>query len=233
MKDGRTHLAYKAEHVVDLETELVLAAEIYPANHADTDTLVDSVLDAQENLDEADLEVEIEEAVADKGYHAAATLELAAGLNLRTYIPEPQHAHRRTWADKPASYQSAVYNNRRRMKTPKSKRMQRLRSERVERSFAHICETGGARRTWLCGFEKVRKRYLMSAMARNLGLLMRKLFGMGTARSLQAEGGSRALLYHTWLAMRNAPIGIQTLRVHIKCCFAKIGLLRSACRPAA
>jgi transposase len=36
MKDGRTHLAYKAEHVVDLQSDVILAAEIYPADHADS-----------------------------------------------------------------------------------------------------------------------------------------------------------------------------------------------------
>jgi transposase len=204
MKDGRTHLAYKAENVIDLETELVLAAEVYPANRADTDTLIESVSEAQVHLDEAGLEVEIEEAVADKGYHAAETLELADDVGLRTYIPEPKYAHERTWKEKPANSQRVVYNNRRRTRTAKSKRLQRQRSERVERSFAHICETGGARRTWLCSFEKVRKRYLVSAMARNLGLLMRALFGMGTARSLQGEGGAAALLHRAWLAMLNA-----------------------------
>ncbi len=66
--------------------------------------------------------------------------------------------------------------------------MQRLRSEKTERSFAHVCETGGSRRTWLRGFAKVRKRYLMAAAARNLGLLMRKVFGIGKPRVLQPEG---------------------------------------------
>src|SRR5208283_957028 len=74
MKDGTTHLAYKAEHVVDLETEVVLAASIRPANEADVDTMVDSVMEAQTNLLEAGIEVDIEEAVADKGYHATDTL---------------------------------------------------------------------------------------------------------------------------------------------------------------
>ena len=109
-------------------------------------------------------------------------------LNIRTYIPEPDYAHDRTWEDKPEEYQRAVYNNRRRTKTAKSKRLQRQRSEKVERSFAHVCETGGARRTWLRGLDKVRKRYLMSAVARNLGLMMRAICGIGTPRSLQAEG---------------------------------------------
>ncbi len=188
MKDSRTHLAYKAEHVIDLETEVVLAAEVYTADTGDTDTLVDSVMEARTHLSEAGLEAEIEEAVADKGYHASHTLELAEAMHLRTYIPEPQRKHDRRWTDKPEEYQRVVNNNRRRTKTKKGRRLQRQRSEKVERSFAHVCETGGARRTWLRGLEKVRKRYLMSAVARNLGLLMRHLFGMGTARGLQSAG---------------------------------------------
>jgi transposase len=187
MKDGRTHLAYKAEHVVDLETEVVLAAEVYTANTGDTDTLVDSVMEAEVHLTNAGLEANIKEVVADKGYHAAHTLELATDLNLRTYIPEPQRHKKLRWTDKPPEYKEAVYANRRRGKTEKSRRLQRQRSERVERSFAHVCETGGARRTWLRSLDKVRKRYLVSAFARNLGLLMRHLFGFGTARSLQRE----------------------------------------------
>ena len=188
MKDGRTHLAYKAEHVLDLETEAVLAAEIYEADMGDTDTLVVSVMEAQAHLDEAGVAAQIEEAVADKGYHAAASLELAACVNLRTYIAEPKRKGKLRWVDKPLEYKQAVYGNRRRCKTEKSKKLQRLRSERVERSFAHLCETGGSRRTWLRGLDKVRKRYLMSAVARNLSLVMRRLFGVGSARSLQGEG---------------------------------------------
>lgn len=90
MKDGRTHLAYKAEHVVDLKTEVVLAASIRPADEADVDTMVDSVMEARTNLSEAGINVEIEEAVADKGYHATDTLELADSVGIRTYVPEPK-----------------------------------------------------------------------------------------------------------------------------------------------
>jgi len=190
MKDGRTRLAYKAEHTVDLESELILSAEIYHADEADQHTLVDSVMEAQVHLNEAGVEATIDEAAADKGYHAADQIELADFLSLRTYIPEPERKHKRRWTDKPPELKAAVYANRRRTKTDKSKRLQRLRSERVERSFAHVCETGGARRTWLCGIDKVRKRYLVAALARNLGVLMRALFGMGTPRGLQPEGAT-------------------------------------------
>ena len=195
MKDGRTHLAYKAENVVDLETDLVLSAEIYPADHADTDTLVDSVMQAQVHLNETDVDKQIEEVAADKGYHASETLELADSLSLRTYIPEPSRKDKRRWTDKPEGYQRAVYNNRRRTQRAKGRRLQRLRSELVERTFAHMCETGGARRTWLWSLQKVRKRWLVHAAARNLGLIMRRLFGIGTARSLQPEGDLALRIY--------------------------------------
>ena len=202
MKDGRTHLAYKAEHVVDLETELILAAEAYEADHSDTQTLADSLVGAVINVEQSGVEREIEEAVADKGYHAAGQLELVGQLGFRTYIPEPKRRHRSRWTDKPPEHKAAVYSNRRRIKTEKNKRLQRLRSERVERSFAHVCETGGSRRTWLHGIDKVRKRLLCSAMTRNLGLVMRKLFGMGTPRGLQKEGPSAAFVQTAWLVVR-------------------------------
>jgi transposase len=185
MKDGRTHLAYKAEHAVDLQTELILAAEVYHADHSDSQTLCDTAMAAQTHLSEAGREEQIEQVVADKGYHAAGQLELATGLHLRTYVPEPQRNHLWSWTDKPVELKEAVYANRRRTKTEKNSRLQRLRSERVERSFAHVCETGGARRSWLRGIEKVRKRLLMTAAARNLGLVMRRLFGIGKPRVLQ------------------------------------------------
>jgi transposase len=196
LKDGRTHLAYKSEHVVDLKTDLVLAAEIHPGDAADTATLCDSVLKAQENLQGAGLETDIEEAAADKGYHANETIEQCDALSLRTYIPEPKLKHQRTWTDKPAEFQRAVYENRRRMKRAKGKRLGRLRSERVERSFAHVCDTGGMRRSWLKGVVDVTKRYLIAVAAHNLGRIMRKLFGIGKPKSLQggyADGGLRAL----------------------------------------
>jgi transposase len=199
MKDGRTHLAYKAEHVVDLATELVLSAEIHHANRADVDTLVDGVMQAQVNLNAATerggrAEVKIEEVAADKGYHAAKALELADALSLRTYIPEPKRKHKSRWRDKPEEYRTAVINNRRRTRRAKSRKLQRLRSERVERSFAHVCDSGGARRSWLRGLAEVTKRYLITVAAHNLGRVLRKRLGIGKPRSLQGGFGFAALV---------------------------------------
>lgn len=206
MKDGTTHLAYKAEHVVDLESEAILAAEIYHADYADTHTLEDSLHQAQINVEEAGSEAEIRDAVADKGYHSNGTLgELSEHTTYRSYIPEPDLKHDRVWTDKPPEQKAAVYANRRRTRGRRGRKLQRLRSERLERSFAHVCETGGARRTWLAGIENVRKRYLLSAAAHNLGLLMRSLFKMGTPRGLQqfrtTLEGVVSSACPTWLAI--------------------------------
>jgi hypothetical protein len=217
MKDGTTHLAYKVEHAVDLNTSLIVAAEIYHADHGDAQTLEDTVQMAQTNLREAGSDMQVQDVAADKGYHAAATLA-AIGENTpyRTYIPEPRlkAGQTHTWTDKPPGQRDAAYANRRRSRGARGKRLQRLRSERVERTFAHVCETGGARRTWLRGIDKVRKRYAMAAMAHNVGCIMRELFGMGTPRGLQKAAEAlaaflRALylaLFHFWrsLAVRRA-----------------------------
>jgi len=205
MKDGRTHLAYKAEHTIDLETELILAAEVYHANEADADTIGPSISTAQSNVIAAESDANIQEAVADKGYYKNETLsELEFTEGLRTYIAEPKFKDRRNWKNKPTEYCQAVANNRRRVKGNRGRTLQRLRSERVERSFAHVCGTGGSRRTWLRTIDKVKKRYMMSAMARNLGLVMRSLFGIGSARSLQAEGNLADGLYFAWVNVQSA-----------------------------
>ncbi len=203
MKDGRTHMAYKAENTVDLDSDLIVSADVYHGDQADNDTVTISVVNAQKNLLESGSETEIEEVVADKGYHKAQTLSDAKGMGLRTYIPEPGMKHRRRWTDKPQEYKDAVYANRRRVRGSRSKKLQRLRSEYVERSFAHICETGGGRRAWLRGLEDVSKRYLIQAAARNLGTILRKLFGVGTPRALQGSSGfDFGLIRVSWTPLR-------------------------------
>jgi len=173
---------------VDLDSEFVLAATVHPADQADSATLVDSILSAQVNLVLAGSDQEIEEAVADKGYHKAQTLAECEEWDTRTYIPEPKRKKSK-WQGKPASWRKATMANRRRVKGARGKRLQKKRSELVERSFAHVCETGAGRRAWLRGQENVSKRYAVQVAAHNLALLMRKLFGVGKPRTLQGSGG--------------------------------------------
>ena len=202
MKDGTTHAAYKAEHVVDLKTDLVLSAAIYPADQGDSETLAESIVQAQINVIQAESPANIEEAVADKGYHAAETLAVVnETLGVRTYIPEPKRKKTWKWSERPAAERRAVTANHRRVHGARSKKLQRRRSELIERSFAHVCETGGARRCWLHGMLKVSKRYLLQVAARNLGRIMRKLFGMGTPRGLQKEGDAAPFVYLLMLTL--------------------------------
>jgi transposase len=185
MKDGTTHLAYTAEHVVDLKTSVILAAEIYHADQGDTGTLTESLTKAQDHLDNADIIRDIEKVAADKGYHKAELLaecEQLGTYGIKTYIPEPDRRYQHTWEDKPCGHERAYRLNRERTQRDYGKRLQRKRSEVVERTFAHTCETGGARRTWLREIENVKKRYLMQAAAHNLGRVMRKLLGAGKPR---------------------------------------------------
>ena len=118
MKDGRTHLAYKAEHVVDLKTEAIIEAKVYHANEADTATLVPSLESAQEHLDQSTgLLCDIKKVVADTGYHAAQTLKDARdalGIRSKTYIPEPQRKTEWDWSKRTNAERRAVTNNRHR-----------------------------------------------------------------------------------------------------------------------
>jgi transposase len=66
-------------------------------------------------------------------------------------------------------------------------RLLRLRGERLERPFAHLYETGGMRRLHLRGHTNILKRVLIHTSGFNLGLLMRRLIGVGTPRGLQGR----------------------------------------------
>ena len=189
MKDGRTLLSYKVEHVMDIETDVVLSAKVFPGDVGDGDSMMDSLGAASDNLAEVEEGLEITTAVADNGYHSVAKLVECEERGIRTYIPEAREAYRRVWTDKPEGWKEAFHGNRRRCRGKRNKGLQRLRRERMERSFAHTCETGRARRSWLRGVREVAKRYLMQVTARNLGFLMRALFGIGTPRTLQGEAG--------------------------------------------
>ena len=199
MKDGTTGFGYKAEHAVDLDTEIVLAADVKPADAADGETAKDTVVDAQGNLNDATKqECRIVEVVADKGYHKAETLAWLDEREVRSYIPQRNDKRKRRWEDKPDGWREAVYENRRRAARDKGKQLQRRRAEVVERSFAHVCATGGARRSWIRGLVEVGKRYLVTVMAHNLGVILRALIGVGKPRELASMRAFLASLDRFW-----------------------------------
>ena len=190
MKDGRTHLAHKAEHAVDLETGAIVGVTVQGADQGDTTTLAETVTAAAEELEAVatatdDHTAVIEEVVADKGYHSNQVLVDLAALDLRTYIAEPDRGRRR-WTKKMAA-RDAVYANRRRLRGARGRALQRRRSERLERPNAHLYETGRMRRTHLRGHANILKRLFIHIGGFNLGLFMRTLCGIGTPRGLQGH----------------------------------------------
>jgi transposase len=184
MKDGRTKLAHKAEHAVDLASGALLAVTVQPADRGDTKSYTETLDAAQQEAKQSHSDG-IEEVVMDKGYHSGAVLMDLADREIRSYVPEPQRG-KRHWAGK-ADEQQCVYANRRRVKADRSKRLQKLRGELCERSFAHCYETGAMRRLFVRGADNVLKRVLVQAAAFNIGLLLRKLSGWGKPRQVQAR----------------------------------------------
>jgi transposase len=195
MKDGRTHLAHKAEHAVDQETGAVLAVTLQSAAIGDTHTLYETLTQCGEHIREVAAETDNRaehlnpegpaEVVLDKGYHSNDVLVTLEEVEVRSYCSEPDRG-RRKWKDKPEE-KTAVYQNRRRVRGERGKRLLRQRGERVERSFAHMYETGGMSRTHLRRHDNIIKRLLIHAGAFNLGLVMRKISGCGTPRGLQGR----------------------------------------------
>jgi transposase len=202
MKDGRTHLAHKAEHAVDLDTGAIVAVTLQAADQGDTTTLDETLCEAGEQVAEqirreAELRPQdkpkvhlqgIEELVTDKGYHSGAVVKRVKSYAVRSYIPEKKQKGRRDWQDKRAE-QQAVYANRRRVRGDYGKSLLRRRGELIERSFAHCYETGGMRRCHLRGRENILKRQLIHVGAFNLSLILRKLLGAGTPRELKNRVG--------------------------------------------
>ena len=186
MKDGRTHLAHKAEHTVDLETGAVVGVTVQGADTGDTASMVETLIAAAEQVDAVLPDGPgIEEVVGDKGYHSNETMADLKALGLRSYISEPDRG-RRCWKQQQAA-RDAVYANRRRIRGERGRRLLRCRGELLERPFAHVCETGGMRRVHLRGHPNVRKRLLVHVAGCNLGLLLRQMIGVGTPRSLQGR----------------------------------------------
>jgi len=206
MKDGSTHLAHKEEHAVDMDTGAVVAVTLDGGTAGDTTTLEGTLEAAQQNLEEAREHAgeeskrthEPSEVVADKGYHSKMLMLALRLAGWRSYIAEP-HRGRQHWEGE-AEERDAVYANRRRKNGHRGRHLMRRRGEIIERTFAHVLETGvletgGMRRLYLCHQENIAKRLLVHIAGYNLGLLMRKRFGVGKPRCLQ--GLSAAL----WAAL--------------------------------
>src|SRR5437899_705487 len=250
MKDGRTHLAHKAEHAVDLDTGAVLAVTLQSADKGDTTTLDETLCEAgmavaEQVGREAELRPDdkpnvnldgVEEAVTDKGYHSGAVVKRMKAYGVRSYIPEKKPKGRRNWAGKPAE-QQAVYANRRRVRGAYGKSLLRRRGELVERSFAHCYETGAMRRCHLRGRDNILKRQLVHVCAFNLCLILRKLLGTGTPREWKNRFGRLVLTLYLLFTCRihQKPLCRSRISASVAKCFlrSRTRLRRTSCRKSA
>jgi len=167
---------------------------LQPADRGDTSSLENTLDEALENLavvadDEAAAQqmsqTPFQDLVADRGYHSGAVLVTQSQRGLRTYIAEPKRG-RRNWKKRPGE-QEVTYANRRRIQGTRGRGLMRHRGERIERSFAHVYNTGAMRRTHLRGHANISKRLMIHVGAFNLGLVLRKRLGAGTPRGLWAR----------------------------------------------
>jgi transposase len=183
MKDGTTRLGYKPEHAVDLDTGVIVAAQIHPADQGDTSTLPGTLAQAEAMLDRVSAGPTPEdptEVVTDKGYHSRDVLKDLADSAWKSRIAEKHPKGLARWHGDEAG------DNRARLTSGVARIAFKRRAEKVERSFALILDVGGLRRTWLRGVANVEKRYSIQVAAYNLGLVLRHLFGVGTPRQAMA-----------------------------------------------
>ncbi len=194
MKDGRTHLAHKAEHAVDLETGAIVGVTVQGADQGDTTTIAETVTAAAEDLEAV--------AVGHRWRHRGdrrgrrrqgLSQQSGAGGSGRA---RPADVHRGTGSRAASTGAARRRRATRSMRTvggfagPAAMRLQRGRSERLERPNAHLYETGGMRRTHLRGHANILKRLFVHIGGFNLGLFMRTLLGVGTPRGLQGRLGA-------------------------------------------
>ena len=192
-KAGAIDMIYKPEHTVDLETGAVVQAEVRLGHEADLKDLAVHVLQAQENINQAQDRpadsLTIQSTTADKGYHAAMELSHLQHEGIRTVISDP--VKNRQFEKLSPQEARAVRQARRSARSESGKRLLKKRGMHLERSFAHVLDAGGARRTTLRGLENLNKRFKVAAAIYNLSQLMRALWGVGTPK--QWAAGAKAL----------------------------------------
>ncbi len=187
-KKGATRMLYKPEHVVDLETGAIIDVDLKPGDEADAKDLAERVRDAEESLntalDEPRSKARVETVVGDMGYCDVEALVTLQAVGIRTAIPDPvQNRH----VDKlPDDQRRALRTAQQTLRSRSGRWLMRHRGEFCERSFVHVLDYGGARRTTLRGRENILKRYLVQAACLNLSILLRETCGIGTLKQTWA-----------------------------------------------
>jgi transposase len=204
MKDGTTKMAYKAEHVVDAETNAIVTSVLHAADRSDHATAPATVAEADAHLKAVGLTTVGATVIADKGYCSEEFLAGCATAAIKTCVAVPKLKGRRRWKGKAKDVRRACAANLRRVRSAYGRGLTRRRGATVEKSFQNVFDRGGQRRTHLRGHENNEKRNLIAVAAHNLGVLMRKLIGKACPRAFAAAAWDLSGL----LATSRRPLGV-------------------------
>jgi len=189
-KHGETRMIYKPEHLVDMETGAILDATVLPGDTADGTDVADRMMEAEwraaEALDNGEMDLPIESLTADKGYHSLENLERLGDYDIIPNIPDP--CRNRNVSKLDTASRQIIEWSRATVGSVVGKELQRSRGMYIERSFAHLLDAGGMRRTTLRGRANIQKRYCIAALGYDIALMMVTLFGAGMPKQWAAMG---------------------------------------------
>ena len=198
-KDGACDMVYQPEHLTDLESGAIVRAEVRTGDCGDSEELSERVLEGCESLarvcEDPGQEKVGRSLTTDEGYYSVEEVCALQGEGIRTVMGDP-HESRRNRDNQCKVTRQTLAKAKRAVKSKSGKALLRKRGEHLERSFAHVLDHGGLRRATLRGAQNLTKRQIAAAMAFNLSLLMRQIFGSGTPKQWAAQSlsGSTSLL---------------------------------------
>jgi transposase len=194
-KHGATDMLYKPEHVTDLESGVIIRAEVRAGDAGDTTELAERIEDVTEILNRVNeaaggpARVPNRSLTGDEGYFSAEQTAALHEQGLRVVIGDPQTSKRNPKKQE-SRIRKALAKAKRAVKSKSGKKLLRKRGEHVERSFVHVLDQGGMRRATLRGRTNLSKRHQVAAMGYNLSILMRKCFGIGTPKQWLAAAAA-------------------------------------------
>jgi transposase len=201
MKHGNFRMIYKPEHLVDMDTGAILDAQILLGDMADstdcTDRLIEAEMRAAEGLDNGEMDLPIETVTEDKGYHSDDEIVKLSEYGIQANVPQRSKARRYDTMEE--SKREILERSDAFVASEQGKELLKKRGMYVERSFAHVLDAGGMRRTTLRGQENIQKRYIIAAMGFNCSLAMGVIFGYGTPK--QHGAGNKNDLFFLIISM--------------------------------
>jgi transposase len=205
-KHGACDMIYKPEHITDLDTGVIVAAEVRCGDEGDTVGLAERVLAAGEVLarvceDPGQTKV-LTSLTADEGYFAVEETCCLQLERVRVIIGDP-HESKRKPDKQEAVVRQVLHKAKQAVGSKSGKALLRKRGEHLERSFCHVLDHGKHRRATLRGRKNLTKRQLAAAFTHNLSVLMRHLTGHGTPKQwlAAAAGAFFGVLAASWAAV--------------------------------